>query len=157
MLKSGVASAFAQRLVLALLLVQSATPGLAQTPAAQPPPAAAEKREPPRVLPPDTVVTRSSRQGDKQLNYTVTAGSLPLLGNKGEATANIFYTAYTIDDNSQQRPVTFVFNGGPGAASAFLHLGAIGPRVVNFTDDGAPGPPLKTKVTGRCCELSSIV
>jgi carboxypeptidase C (cathepsin A) len=138
MVKCGVASAFAGLLVLALVLAQSAAPGLAQTPAAQPPPAAAEKREPPpRVLPPDTVVTRSSKQGDKQLNYAVTAGSLPLLGNKGETTANIFYTAYTIDDTSQQRPVTFVFNGGPGAASAFLHLGAIGPRVVNFTDNGA--------------------
>jgi carboxypeptidase C (cathepsin A) len=139
MVKRGVASSFGRRLALALALVSTATPGLAQTPAPQPPapPAAAEKREPPRVLPPDAVIARSVKQGDKQLNYTATAGSLQLLGNKGEAAANIFYTAYTIDDSSQQRPVTFVFNGGPGAASAFLHLGAIGPRVVNFTDSGA--------------------
>jgi len=139
MVKSGVASAFASWLVLALALLPSAAPGLAQTPAVQPaaPPAAAEKREPPRLLPPDAVVAQSIKQGDKQLNYTATAGSLPLLGNKGEATANIFYTAYTIEDTSRQRPVTFVFNGGPGAASAFLNLGAIGPRVVNFADSGA--------------------
>jgi carboxypeptidase C (cathepsin A) len=135
MLKRGVGSAFARWSVLVLTLVASAAPALAQTPAAPPP--AADKREPPHVLPPDSVVTRSSKRGDGQLSYTATAGSLPLLGNKGEATANIFYTAYTIDDTSPQRPVTFVFNGGPGAASAFLQLGAIGPRVVNFTDSGA--------------------
>jgi carboxypeptidase C (cathepsin A) len=116
-------------------------PALAQTPPAQaeaqPSQAAAEKREPVRQPPPEAVSTRSSGQGSSRLTYMATAASLPLLGSKGETTAHIFFTSYTIDDKSRQRPVTFVFNGGPGAASAFLQLGAMGPRAVNFTDNGA--------------------
>jgi carboxypeptidase C (cathepsin A) len=128
-------------LLLGLLLGPIACPrGLAQAPAAQSG-AAAEKREAPdrpsRLLPADASSLRYITQGAKRLSFVATAGSLPLLGNKGEVTANIFFTAYAIDDKSQQRPVTFVFNGGPGAASAFLQLGALGPRVVNFTDNGA--------------------
>jgi carboxypeptidase C (cathepsin A) len=113
---------------------------LAQTHSAQPAPqaqATAERRESPPLLPPDAVSTHSRGEGEGRLSFVATAGNLPLLGSKGEVTANIFFTAYVIDDKSQQRPVTFVFNGGPGAASAFLHLGAMGPRAVNFTENGA--------------------
>jgi carboxypeptidase C (cathepsin A) len=68
---------------------------------------------------------------------------LPLPGAKGETAAKLFYVAYTLD-GGVQRPITFVFNGGPGAASAFLHLGALGPRVVNFVENGsAPVRPVQ--------------
>lgn len=57
--------------------------------------------------------------------------------------AEMFYTAYLAGDDASQRPLTFVFNGGPGAASAYLHMGALGPRAVRFNDDGTvPGPPV---------------
>ena len=58
--------------------------------------------------------------------------------------AEMFFIRYAAAEAEKDRPVTFVFNGGPGASSAYLHLGAIGPRRVVFTDDGdAPPPPWK--------------
>lgn len=57
--------------------------------------------------------------------------------------ARIFYVAYTLDDatNRTTRPVAFIFNGGPGSSSAWLHLGGLGPRRVELTDDGESLPP----------------
>ena len=132
-------------LLLALCVV-AAWPAtlLAQAPAAphapaapQAPAPAAEKADPSRLFPPDAVSQHALAQGDKRLAYTTTAGSLPLLGPKGEVSARIFSVAYTLDEKAADRPITFVFNGGPGAASAFLHLGAMGPRAVNFSANGA--------------------
>ena len=78
-------------------------------------------------------------QGESRLAYTASAGTLPLAGAKGETTAHVFYVAYTLDAPAAApaRAITFVFNGGPGAASAFLHLAAMGPRGVDFTANGA--------------------
>ena len=118
-----------------LALMLAAQPALAQTPPV--PQAAAEKAEPARLLPPDAVTAHTVGPPDHRLSYTATAGALPLLGGKGETTAHIFFVAYALPDAAQPRPVTFVFNGGPGAASAFLHLAAVGPCVVGFTDNGA--------------------
>jgi len=119
--------------LLAVLL--AAQPAFAQAPAA--PQAAVEKPEPAGLLPPDATSTHAIGPADKRLGFTATAGAVPLLGAKGEVTAHIFFVAYTLADAPQPRPVTFVFNGGPGAASAFLHLAALGPRVVTFADNGA--------------------
>lgn len=74
-------------------------------------------------------------QGD--LRYTATAGTIDLFGQSGARNAKIFYTAYTAPnraptENAAPRPLTFVFNGGPGAASAYLHLGLIGPKVAKL-------------------------
>ncbi len=87
-------------------------------------------------LPADSVTQHTITLGGKQLTYKATAGALPLLGSKGEIAAKIFYVSYVLD-NAPARPVTFAFNGGPGASAAFLHMGAIGPRVVPFTENGA--------------------
>jgi carboxypeptidase C (cathepsin A) len=62
---------------------------------------------------------------------------LPLTDAKGETTAHVFYTAYVLESAPGQRPVTFVSNGGPGAASVFLHIGALGPRAVPFNRNGS--------------------
>jgi carboxypeptidase C (cathepsin A) len=74
--------------------------------------------------------------------YKARAGTLPLLSGNGDVTAEIFYVAYEVRSSEapperRQRPVTFVFNGGPGAASAYLHLGALGPRIIATAPDGA--------------------
>ncbi len=66
---------------------------------------------------------------------------LSLLSGKGDVTAEIFYVAYAVQPadappDGRQRPITFVFNGGPGAASAYLHLGALGPRIIATAPDG---------------------
>jgi carboxypeptidase C (cathepsin A) len=78
--------------------------------------------------------------GGETLAYTATAGTFSLYGQNGERSAAIFYTAYTRKGaDTDKRPVTFVFNGGPGASSAYLHLGLAGPRVAGFgaARDGA--------------------
>lgn len=79
------------------------------------------------------------------LAYTATAEFLPLRdGAKEELAARIFTVSYTAepkDPSDGPRPVTFVFNGGPGAASAYMHLGAAGPKVVAFGPDGTLPPP----------------
>ncbi|WP_369212250.1 S10 family peptidase [Streptomyces flavofungini] len=69
------------------------------------------------------------------LTYTASAGWL-VLREKEKPTAEIFSVAYLVRDAAAERPVTFVFNGGPGASSAYLHLGAAGPRRVDFPADG---------------------
>lgn len=80
----------------------------------------------------------------KTLKYTATTGLMPLKDEKGEHNANIFYTAYTLDGvkENAKRPLSFVFNGGPGSASVWLHLGAVGPKRVKMQDEGwLPQPP----------------
>ncbi|MFG2584809.1 S10 family peptidase [Streptomyces malaysiensis] len=77
------------------------------------------------------------------LAYTATAEWL-VLRKKEKPTAEIFSVAYIAQDAGAERPVTFVFNGGPGASSAYLHLGAVGPRRVEFPADGTiPAMPPK--------------
>jgi carboxypeptidase C (cathepsin A) len=75
--------------------------------------------------------------GGQSVAFTATAATLALNDDKGERQAGIFYVAYTRDGaNPDRRPITFVFNGGPGSSSAYLHLGALGPRIVPFGPDG---------------------
>jgi carboxypeptidase C (cathepsin A) len=82
------------------------------------------------------------------LTYTATAGRLPV-EIEGAPNANIFFVSYERSDGgliAAERPVTFVFNGGPGAASAYLHLGALGPQRLVLDDDGAI-PPAPASLT----------
>jgi carboxypeptidase C (cathepsin A) len=83
--------------------------------------------------------------GDRRLEYDAIAETLPLTDAKGTATATVFTTAYlAAAAPGRERPVSFVFNGGPGAASVFLHLGALGPRVMETPANGAvPSPPVR--------------
>ena len=81
--------------------------------------------------------------GGQEIKYTATAGTILLKLEDGTPKASVFYIAYTKDDVSDtaKRPVTFTFNGGPGSASIWLHLGAFGPRRVEMGDAGALLPP----------------
>lgn len=82
---------------------------------------------------------------NRLLSYTATTGIIPLKDeDKDEITAGIFFTAYTLNDvaDTAARPLIFVFNGGPGSSSVWLHLGAIGPQRVKMQDEGwMPAPP----------------
>lgn len=82
------------------------------------------------------------------VNYVATAGRLALKDESGKIKANIFFTAYTIDQSVEKikRPLMFAFNGGPGASSVWLHLGAIGPKRVLTDDSGGGEPPPYTLV-----------
>lgn len=77
------------------------------------------------------------------LRYTVTAGLLPIKNDKNETEATMFFMAYTRDDVGRvdERPLMFSFNGGPGSASVWLHLGALGPKRVQMLEDGSLPPP----------------
>lgn len=76
----------------------------------------------------------------KAINYTTTAGYMPLTDKNNQPLANIFYTAYTANSTASNRPVTFVFNGGPGSASIWLHMGSFGPVRVLFKNDKGDAP-----------------
>lgn len=91
------------------------------------------------LLPPDSITEHLLRASDTSLSYSATAGTLDLFGQDGNRNARIFYTAYQAKDRAIERPVTFAFNGGPGAASAYLHLGLVGPRILPFEDGNADG------------------
>jgi carboxypeptidase C (cathepsin A) len=84
------------------------------------------------------VVTHHSAViGGKRLNYTATAGRLPIKDATGNIEAEMFFVAYTLDgQDPAKRPVTFSFNGGPGSASYWLHLGIMGPKRVAMPPDG---------------------
>jgi carboxypeptidase C (cathepsin A) len=77
------------------------------------------------------------------LHYTATAGHLTVRDGAGRPSASFFYVAYTLDgQDAAQRPVTFFYNGGPGSASVWLHLGSFGPKrlVTGNPSTTAPTP-----------------
>jgi carboxypeptidase C (cathepsin A) len=77
----------------------------------------------------------------RALRYTATVGRLPIKDMSGNIDAEMFYVAYTLDGQDLgKRPVTFAFNGGPGSASIWLHMGALGPRRVALQQDGMMPP-----------------
>lgn len=75
--------------------------------------------------------------GGRPLHYTATTGRMPIKNDEGKIEAEMFYVAYTLDGAEPgSRPVTFAFNGGPGSASVWLHMGALGPRKVVLQPEG---------------------
>ncbi len=93
---------------------------------------------------PELSVTKHSITVDgRRLDYTVTTGYMPMKTEAGEVRARMFFMAYTLDgvEDVSKRPLTFVFNGGPGSSSVWLHLGTAGPRRVFMNDDGSAPPP----------------
>lgn len=84
--------------------------------------------------------------GDREIDYTATAGRIVLKTEEDEAKASVFFVAYTEDDLDEpaERPITFCFNGGPGSSSVWLHLGMLGPKRVQIPDDATqPAPPYR--------------
>jgi len=97
-----------------------------------------------RLLPSDSVTQHTIDIPGGKLAYTATAGTLSLYDQTGERSAAIYYTAFVAKGaDPVSRPLTFVFNGGPGAASAFLNLGLVGPRIVQFASAGHDGAATK--------------
>ncbi len=85
-------------------------------------------------LPAEANVAQSTVSDGATLKYTVSIGALPVRDAKGKTTGEVVYTAYTMA--GANRPVTFALNGGPGASSVYLNLGAIGPKKVKFGVEG---------------------
>ncbi len=138
---------------LAIALALSSVPVIAQdTPAGDAPSKEAKDSAKPN---PDQVkasveedaqpVRRSIPFHGRSLSYTVTPGHLTIRNDKGEPTASMFYTAYTMPSaRGQRRPVTFLFNGGPGSSTMWLHMGSVGPIKVDASNpETVPGPPFR--------------
>jgi carboxypeptidase C (cathepsin A) len=80
----------------------------------------------------------------RTLNYTVTPGTLTIRNDEGEPRASIFYTAYTVESRGRPRPITFLFNGGPGSSTMWLHMGSFGPIKVDASmPEMVAGPPFR--------------
>ena len=124
-----------------------AVAAVAEEPRKDEPPRAEARKEPEAkpVPPPQSFVSHhTGRFGAETVAYAATAGETYLLDDKGEPKASIFTFAYVKEGvkDPATRPVTFVWNGGPGSSSIWLHMGSIGPRrVVVPSDAKDDGPP----------------
>src|SRR6266545_2820040 len=136
-------------LLLPLLVATALVAGVHQLPPSAPQPVVAASgqlqavEKLPEQTSPKPVVTRHTITATgRELTYTAAAGELPVTGDSGETEAHIFFIAYTAETSTpaSQRPLLFIFNGGPGASSVWLHLGAAGPRRVQMLPDGSLPP-----------------
>ncbi|MDE2357109.1 MAG: peptidase S10 [Alphaproteobacteria bacterium] len=95
-------------------------------------------------FPADASIKQVTHVAGKELSYTATVGSLPVRDADGKVIAEVVFTAYVLDGpRDPNRPVTFAFNGGPGAASVYLNMGAIGPKRIQFGAQGdSPSDPV---------------
>lgn len=94
---------------------------------------------------PPSVTHHDVTVNGRTLRYTATTGRLPIKNGEGTTEALMFYVAYTLDGvDAAARPLTFAYNGGPGSASIWLHMGALGPRTVTMGPNGfMPHPPFR--------------
>jgi len=117
---------------------------LAQTPAKEE--ATPPKEEKAAPIPPErSQVTHHELTLDgKSYKYSAVAGTLLIDGEDAKPYGSVFYVAYTLDGVTElrSRPVTFLYNGGPGSASVWLHMGSVGPvRIVTASPNATGGPP----------------
>jgi len=138
------------RIALVLFVCSIGTFTIAQQPASQPQPAASaalsQHNDETLAETPAVLTHHQITVAGKLLKYTATAGRLALKPENGPVEAALFFTAYTLDgEDTRMRPLTFVFNGGPGTATAWLHMGAMGPKKIRLDKDGGvPAPPYVT-------------
>jgi len=85
------------------------------------------------------------RLDGREIRYTATTGTLPIRLDDGRVAARMFFVAYTKDgENVRTRPVSFLYNGGPGSATVWLHMGSFAPRKVRMAEEGfQPAPPFQ--------------
>ena len=111
-----------------------------------------EKPAAPPSSPKEFVTRHTLEIGGKTLRYRAVAGETFLKNDKGMPKASVFSISYLLDgvDASSQRPITFLFNGGPGSTATWLHLGAFGPQRLDLGPDpldaGSPPYPLRPNV-----------
>jgi carboxypeptidase C (cathepsin A) len=134
-----------------LVLVLWMAPAYAQGRGGQPPaPAPAPQADQPSrnevAGPAEEKISQTQhtvRLDGRDIKYTATAGTLPIRLDDGKVAARMFFVAYTKDgEDAKTRPVSFLYNGGPGAATIWLHMGSFAPRKVQMADEGfQPAPP----------------
>ncbi|MFB3855318.1 MAG: S10 family peptidase [Vicinamibacterales bacterium] len=148
--------------ILAALVVLTITPILAQAPGAQrpgsaPPAEQAPARDARAAQQParyevataaEEKVSETShtiRLDGRDIKYTATVGTLPIRLDDGRVSARMFFVAYTKDgEDARTRPLSFLYNGGPGSATVWLHMGSFAPKHVQMADEGfQPAPPFR--------------
>ena len=100
-----------------------------------------------------SVTDHTIRLGGQTIPYKATAGTILLKDDKGETNGSIFYMAYIRSDvkDLSQRPLAFLYNGGPGSSSVWLHMGAFGPRrVITSNAEATPPAPYKLVDNEQC-------
>ena len=146
--------------LLAALCIALATPAFA---ADKPAPADTEKKADDEIklppLPPSKTIKQSVRVGGRTIAYQATIGSLSVRDEKGKTIGEVVYTAYVVPSAGAPRPVTFAFNGGPGASSVYLNMGAVGPKHVQFGAQGdAPSDaPIATDNPNTWLDFTDLV
>lgn len=125
-----------EALLLGCLLMASGPGTRAGTAAVQANPDAAKSADTPKET--SSVTRHTVTVGGQPLRYTATAGTMLLRDDKDKPQASMFYIAYTRDDvtDRARRPIFYSFNGGPGTASVWMHMGMTGPRRVVYEDEG---------------------
>src|SRR5690349_13425616 len=127
---------------------------------------AAEKDKPAEPTPPppkeeSSVTEHSIKIGGQAIPYKAIAGTILLKNEKDEPQALIYSTSYIRTDTKDvsQRPISFIYNGGPGSASVWLHMGAFGPRrVLTANAESTPPPPYKlTDNAGTLLDKTDMV
>ncbi len=115
----------------------------------------------PNPLPADKSVPQTVTVNGKTLHYTATVGTIALKARDGKPTGEVVYTAYIVDSpaGAPHRPVTFAFNGGPGASSVYLNMGAVGPKHIAFANQGdsASDPAVLTDNPGTWLDFTDLV
>lgn len=127
------------RSVLALLFIAGCvTPAFADE---DPAPAASSRPAAVEPATPDAVTHHTLSLDGKTLAYTARAGTITLRTQDDQPQLRMFYTAYTLDGSAlEHRPVTFIYNGGPGSSTMWLRMGSVGPVRVQTADGGLNGP-----------------
>ncbi len=97
---------------------------------------------------PAKTISGSIEIAGNTINYDCNIGKITLDKEDGSPRASLFYVAYERNgiDSPAKRPVMFAFNGGPGSSSVWLHIGALGPRVLQLTGDGTQAPAVPTRM-----------
>jgi len=91
----------------------------------------------------NVVTEHTATINGQAINYSATAGTMPVWDDMGKPVASLFYTYYKrkMDGNLADRPLVISFNGGPGSASVWMHIAYTGPKVVKIDEEGYPQQP----------------
>jgi carboxypeptidase C (cathepsin A) len=115
----------------------------------------------PEGLPDDKSIAQTITVNGKTLHYTATVGTVHLKDDMGKPTGDVMYTSYVLDKakGETSRPVVFAFNGGPGASSVYLNLGAVGPKHLSFANagDSASDPAILKDNPGTWLDVADLV
>ena len=128
-----------------LAVALCAVPAAAQQRGQAPPPAPSQRESAGAAEEKISATSHTVRVEGREIKYTARAGTLPIRGDDGKVQARMFFVSYTKDgEDPKARPVSFLYNGGPGSATIWLHMGSFAPRRVQMADDGfQPAPPYR--------------